>query len=240
MSDFHPTVQLLATLAGLWLLSTLFAQHFQRAVLMFTRSPTAASRTYDLLLFPGVVLHELAHVALAIMLRVRVLRADLFRLRSKGDPRQGEVIVARADPLRMSLIGAAPLLIGVPVVLLLLRVVDVPPLGFSLDTLQALRPLVREPVRLLGVYVLWAIANAMFPSAADRAAWRIVGAVIILILIIATASGQQFEFPPALVQSLTQAALQLTGGLLPVVILDIVLVVTIVVMNELGRLMRRR
>ena len=240
MSHLHPAVQLVITLAGLWILATLFAQHLQRTLFIFTRSIVFATRAYYLLLFPGIVLHELAHVLVALMLRVRVLQVDLFRLRRNGDPRQGEVVVVRADPLRMSLIGAAPLLLGIPVVLTLLRIVDVPALGLSMASLDALRPIVRDPLRLLGLYALWAIANAMFPSAADRAAWRIIAIVIAAVAAVVLLSGQSINIPPQYVATAADAAGRLAAGLLPVLIGDAVLLVIVVLLGHVGMSWRRR
>src|SRR3712207_6449637 len=94
----------LATVAALWLLSMMLASNLQGFVLLLTRSPAAASVVYDLLVLPGVVLHEAAHLLAALVLRVRVIQVDLFRFRRPGDLRQGEVLVERVDPLRMSLI----------------------------------------------------------------------------------------------------------------------------------------
>jgi hypothetical protein len=110
VSEFPPALALLGTLVALWFLADLFARHWQRLILRVTRRHTLASAAYDLLVLPGVILHECAHIVAAVVLRVPVLRADIFRFRRSGDPRQGQVIVARADTLRMSLIGAAPLL----------------------------------------------------------------------------------------------------------------------------------
>ncbi len=67
---------LLGTLAGLWLLAGLLAARLQTLVLVVTRSAHSASMAYDLVVFPGVVVHEAAHLLAALVLRVRILRAD--------------------------------------------------------------------------------------------------------------------------------------------------------------------
>ncbi len=225
---------LLGTVAALSLLASLLARHLQGLILLLTRSGMTAGAVYDLLVLPGVVLHEVAHVAAAVLLRVRVIRVDLFRFRRRGDARQGEVIVERADPLRMSLIGAAPLLLGVPVVLFLLRWLAVPPLGLTSDAMVALRPILRTPVNLLALYLVWAIANTMFPSAADRAAWWIVGAVLIVAAVLVVLSGQRPALPPPALETLEQAAARLTSGLLPVVVLDVVLLALVLALEWLA------
>ena len=220
-------LSMLLTLAALWLLAGLLARHIQALVLLLTRSGTAASAGYDLVVLPGVVLHEIAHIVAAFLLRVRVVRADLFRFRRPGDSRQGEVIVERADPLRMSVIGAAPLLLGVPALLFILRSLELPPLGLSIAAVQALRPLLDQPSSLLRLYLLWAIANTMFPSAADRAAWWVVGAAAATVVVVAILTGYSLELPPRLLDALLTGAARLTAGLLPVVVLDLALLVLI-------------
>jgi hypothetical protein len=241
MSDLSAPSQLLMTLGGLWLLATLLARHLQGLVLLVTRRQGIASMTYDLLVFPGVVVHELSHLIVAVLLRVRVLRAELFRFRGINDLRQGEVIVERADPLRMSLIGAAPLLVGVPLVLLLLRGLDLPPIDLSLGALVPLRTVLHEPTRLLGLYVLWAIANAMFPSAADRAAWWIVGLGLALLVGIVVLTGAWSALPLDMHTALFSSAARLNEGLFPILILDLGLLCVVVGLEwAAGRMRGRR
>ena len=232
---------LLVTLAALWWLSSAVAGHLQGLLLLLTGNAAVSSAGYDLAVLPGVVLHELAHMLVAVLLRVRVVHADLFRFRRPGDPRQGEVIVERVDPVRMSLVGAGPLLAGLPVVLFLLHWLHVPPLGLTPDVLQALRPLLREPWSLLRLYLLWAIANAMFPSAADRAAWWIVGMVGLLVIAVGALIGYRPALPPRTAALLLAGAARLTSGLLPVVVLDLLLLALIIGLEWLtGRITGRR
>ena len=228
MSEAWATIlAMIGSLAGLWLLATLLAWHLQRLVLLLTGSTTVAAVAYDLLVLPGVVLHELAHLVAAVLLGVRIVRADLFRFRRPGDPRQGEVVVQRVDPLRMSAIGAAPLIAGVPTVLLLLRFLQIPPLGLTSGAFAALQPLLHDPLRLLGLYLVWAIANAMFPSAADRAAWWVVGVLLAIAAAFGVYTGQWPALPAGGLEVLLSGAARLTTGLLPVVALDLGLLIVV-------------
>ncbi len=217
---------LLGTLAGLWLLAGLLAARLQTLVLVVTRSAHSASMAYDLVVFPGVVVHEAAHLLAALVLRVRILRADLFRFRRAGDSRQGEVIVERVDPLRMSLIGAAPLLLGIPLVLWLLSMLPVPPLGLQWDVVPG--RVSREPLHWLGLYLVWAIANTMFPSSSDRAAWWVVGVAASVVVALVVLTGQRLNIPEHLQARLLEAAARLTSGLLPVLVLDLVLLAALI------------
>jgi hypothetical protein len=232
---------LLATLGAIWLLSDRLASYFQGVALLLTRSPRTASMAYDLLAFPGVVVHESAHIVLAWLLRVRVIRADLFRFRRGGDTRQGEVIVQRVDALRMSLIGAAPLLFGVPLVLWLLGRLPVPPIVLSTAVLDLLHFIAGAPGNALGLYLVWAVANTMFPSAADRAAWWVLGVIALAVAVVFLLAGERLAIPLAVQQSLLGYAVRLTNGLLPVLVLDLLLLLLLVCLEWLAsRLTGRR
>ncbi len=217
---------LLGTLAGLWLLAGSLAARLQVLVLVVTRSPHSASIAYDLVVFPGVVVHEAAHLLAAFVLRVRILRADLFRFRRAGDSRQGEVIVERVDPLRMSMIGTAPLLLGIPLVLWLLSMLPVPPLGLQWDVVPG--RVSREPLHWIGLYLVWAISNTMFPSSSDRAAWWVVGVAASVAVALVALTGQSLSIPEHLQVRVLEAAARLTSGLLPVLVLDLVLLAALI------------
>lgn len=232
---------LLGTLAGLWLLAGSLAARLQTLVVVVTRSSSTASMAYDLVVFPGVVVHEAAHLLAALVLRVRVLRADLFRFRRAGDSRQGEVIVERADPLRMSLIGAAPLLLGVPLVLWLLNMLPVPTVGLQ----DVPSPVAREPIHWFGLYLVWAISNTMFPSSSDRAAWWVIGVAASVAIALVVLTGQRPPIPEQLQVRLLEAAARLTSGLLPVLVLDLILLGALIALQWLasqitGRRVARR
>lgn len=227
-------------LAGLWLLGVLLSRHIQGLILLLTGSSTIATTIYDLLVLPGVVLHELSHVVVALLLGLRVLQVNLFQFRSRTDPRQGEVIVTKADPLRMSVVGAAPLIGGVLVLLLLVRWLDPPTVDLNLAALGQLRQQLRDPLTALVTYLLFAIANTMFPSEADRRAWWVVGVVVLVIGLVLLALGVRPNLPPLWVERLSTQADQLTAALLPVVVVDLVILVVVLLLETLVSRIRGR
>lgn len=232
---------LCAVLALLWLLGVLLSRHIQGLVVLITGRPRVATVVYDLLVLPGVVLHELSHVVAALALGLRVMRINLFQFRRAGDARQGEIMVARADPLRMSLVGAAPLLSGIVLLLLLVRWIDPPPVGFDLQALRQLPPLLRDPRSALGLYLLVAVANTMFPSEADRQAWWVVGVALLVLLGGLVLFGVRPELPPTWASALTRQADLLIAALLPVALIDGVLLAAVVLLElVVGRIRGRR
>jgi hypothetical protein len=171
------------------------------------------------------------------VLGVRVLRVRLFQFRRLHDPRQGEVIVAHADPLRISLIGAAPLLGGIAA-LVMLRPLLAALVGEP-ASLPALGDMIATPRTFVVLYLVVAVTNTMFPSAADRQAWRVVlvGAVAIGALVLAL----RVAVPPPWIEAVIAAAERLTALLWPVLVIDVVVLIVVLVCEALvGRMRGRR
>ena len=226
---------LLGVLAALWLLGVLLSRHIQGLILLLTGRANIATMVYDLLVLPGVVLHELSHAFVALLLGLRVLQINLFQFRSSNDPRQGEVIVTKADPLRMSVVGAAPLLCGVAILVLLLRWLDPPTISLDLAAFGQLWQQLRDPATAIATYLLFAIANTMFPSEADRRAWWVVGAVLLLL-----ALGIRPTIPPLWVERVAVQANRLVSALLSVVLIDVVVLIVVLILETLVSRIRGR
>jgi hypothetical protein len=149
---------------------------------LLTGNKNWAVALYAIILFPGVLLHELSHWLAARLLGVRTGSFSLLpKVKRDGSIQLGYVEYYRSHDLgslRESLIGAAPLITGTAVVVLIgLYVFDVA--GFvaavatgDLDRLAyALVQLARTADFFAWLYLLFAVSNAMMPSASDRRAW---------------------------------------------------------------------
>jgi hypothetical protein len=229
------------TLIGLWLLASLLSMHVQGLVLLVTNSTRLAAAAYDLLVLPGVVLHELSHVAAAFLLRVPVMRVRLFQFRRHNDLRQGEVILGSADPLRMSIIGAAPLVLGIGMLVLLLRTVMPPSTEDERSFLNQIGIMLTSPRTILGLYLLVAIANTMFPSSTDRQAWRVVGVGLLVLGIVAFVLGIRPVIPLEWQEGFGTLTTHLMAVLRSVVIIDIFFLIPVIALETLvGRARGRR
>lgn len=231
---------LCGVLAVLWLLGVLLSRHIQGLILLLTGRANIATMVYDLLVLPGVVLHELSHVLVALLLGLRVLQINLFQFRSHNDPRQGEVIVTKADPLRMSVVGAAPLISGVAVLVLLLRWLDPPTVSLDLAMFSQLWRQLHDPATAIATYFLFAIANTMFPSEADRRAWWVVGAIVLALGLVFLALGIRPTIPPVWVERVSTQAGLLVSALLSVVVIDVVVLVVVLILETLVSRIRGR
>lgn len=170
-------------------------RHLRGVAFLLTGRQSWAVIAYALILFPGVLLHELSHWLFANLLGVRTGAVSLLpRQQADGSIQLGYVEYyrhRRLDPIRESLIGGAPLITGTVVILLIgLRVFDVPALSQAvasgeIDGLtSALSEVFSTPDFFLWLYLLFSVSNAMLPSPSDRRAWP---AFIVLLAVIAGA-----------------------------------------------------
>lgn len=137
---------------------------------------------YAIILFPGVLLHELSHWLMATLLGVRTGSFSLLpRTQSDGSVQLGYVEYYKGRSLgavRESLIGGAPLLTGTAIILLIgFRIFGLTNLTAAVqsgdfNTLStALEQVFSVPDFLVWLYLLFAVSNAMMPSRSDRRAW---------------------------------------------------------------------
>lgn len=172
-------------------------RELQSIFLLITRRSSSALGIFSLLLFPGVLLHELSHLVMARLLGVRTGRFSLVpRVLNNGYLRLGYVETAAVDPLRDTLIGAAPLISGMIVVTLLgvnqLGILPLTSLLIAGDWTTFWVEAGKLPFRpdfWLWFYLAFAISSTMLPSAADRRAWWSIGLFVGIVLIFALLPG---------------------------------------------------
>ncbi|MCB8942326.1 MAG: hypothetical protein H6658_00990 [Ardenticatenaceae bacterium] len=151
------------------------------ALLLMGRSDRAVI-LYAILMFPGVLLHELSHWLMAKLLGVRTGSMSLLpQVQPDGTVQLGYVTYYKGHdlgPIRESLVGGAPLLAGTAVILLIgFRAFGVTDLAAAVQTgsvdalAAAITDLLETNDFLVWLYLLFAVANAMLPSRSDRRAW---------------------------------------------------------------------
>jgi hypothetical protein len=192
-----PYLWFITTLVLLVLVQKWIHKHVHGIALLLTGQTDMALIVYALTLLPGVALHEISHALMASLLGVKSANLTIVPQRQPdGHVRLGSVQVERVDAVRASLIGLAPLLFGSLAVLLISQY------AFGVTTLSeavhredigaviaALGSALRAPDAWLWLYLLFAIANAMVPSPADRETWQPVILFGVLVLAVALAFG---------------------------------------------------
>jgi hypothetical protein len=177
----------IASFGALLVLEKLVHRRLQELFLLLTGHTESATLLYSLVLLPGVALHEISHAIMALLLGVKVRGFSLRAEKQKsGVIRLGYVEVLRTDSVRTSLIGAAPLIAGLIVLLWIgssafqLGVLanafgDADPTGIA----RGLGSIFRANDSGLYIYAVFAVANGMMPSKSDMQAWPPVAAVVI-------------------------------------------------------------
>ncbi len=169
--------------------------HVQGVAYLITGDPTVALWIFFLVFLPGTLVHELSHWLAAKLLGVRTGRIVIWpQTKRDGTLWLGVIQIARADPVRSSLIGLAPLVGGSLLVALIGAHLQLEGLGNALATGQwelvweALIQSASLPDFLLWLYLLFAIANRMLPSPADREPWKpiIIFLALISVFVIST------------------------------------------------------
>lgn len=160
--------------------------------LRVTNSSVVAVMLYYLLMFPGIVLHELSHYLTALLLGLQVSKFALGPRRRRNAIELGSVTVYSGGPMRDSLVGLAPFVTGTAVLLLVTyQVFDVTVLGqaWSQAGWSGLRNALAELWQVKDVwlwgYVIFVVSNAMTPSPADRQPWLVAGIYLAIALTIA-------------------------------------------------------
>jgi len=163
---------------GLLMLNRWVTNHVQGLGLLLSNSRPTSVWLYFFLFLPGIFLHELSHYLIALVLRVRVSGFSLWpKVKKNGELILGSVQVRGAGPLRHSLIGVAPFLFGCAAVLWIGQTLNLDSLAQALTdgnlalALNTIGGSFSAPDFWLWLYLLFAIANAMFPSASDRIYW---------------------------------------------------------------------
>jgi hypothetical protein len=165
-------------------------------VLLLTGNHIAALYLYQILLLPGVALHEFSHYLAASLLGVRVhslsLRPDV-----RGEKIQmGAVVMDKPDFVRGLIIGVAPLVLGSAVVILIgYHVFDVGAMieavnaGDSSGILETIRVAFGVNDAWIWLYLIFAISNAMLPSESDRESLWPMAAFVAFIVGLAVLAG---------------------------------------------------
>jgi hypothetical protein len=177
-----PFIWVTITLPALLLLQRWIHRHLHGIALMLTGNRSWAVILYAIVLFPGVLLHEISHWITATILGVRTGSFSILpRAQEDGSIQLGYVEYYRSSsvgPIRESLIGSAPLITGTVCVLLIgLKIFDFSQVASAIQVgdveilTQAMTNLLTTGDAFVWIYLLFAVSNAMMPSPSDRRAW---------------------------------------------------------------------
>jgi hypothetical protein len=142
-----------------WFLRKYFANHFILFFMRLLDSRSAAIWMYSITTLPGLLVHEIAHFLSAAFMGLRTGTIELLPVLSdSGGVEFGSVQVEKADPIRLALVGLAPLIAGLPLV--------------------AWMSLQMDKSYLLWGYLIVCVTTHLLPSKKDMTYWPVTIAVI--------------------------------------------------------------
>ena len=212
--------------------------HIQFPFYSLTRSQNSATLAIFLLFLPGVFIHEGAHWTVA---RLLGLKTGKFRVWPKRQGKYiglGSVSVESRDPIRDSLVGVAPLIVGTVLVTLIGRMIFDTPLvsgllaeGNWLGAVIAFRQELNRPSGLIWAYLLFTIANAMMPSASDREPVMPVLFYSLLAIVAYIILGLPLQGAATMMEWLAPTLSNLSSALLFVIVLDVVILAVLYIIR---------
>lgn len=166
----------------------------------------------------GTFIHETSHFLAALLLLVPVGKMELLpNIEEEGGSRLGSVAIAKTDLIRRFLIGVAPLVFGLGIILLLI---------YFVSTYQFINTW--WGYILIGI-IIFQIANSMFSSKKDLEGAIVLFILLLVILLILILLGidiprlfYNLKFNPKLLEILKYANIFL---LVPIIIDTAVLVI---------------
>lgn len=145
----------LGELFFLAMLTTHSTSYFLKLFYSMTKSEKASIWLFSLLFFPGTLVHEIAHWLMAKILFVRTSSME-FVPQMQGDViKMGSVSIAKTDPVRRLLIGVAPVLVGLSIVIAGIWVLQ----GYTSQLVWW--------EWILAGYLVFVVASTMFSSRKD-------------------------------------------------------------------------
>jgi hypothetical protein len=152
---YDPVLLLLAQLGVLFLLSRSLQGQLSGLLLSITRSQRASVWLMALLFLPGTFIHELSHLVMARLLFVRAGHLTIIP-RVDGDRVvMGSVLIVPTDRIRRLIIGIAPGIVGISIIVGALWFVSTHGLWGSLPWILGLG------------YLIFQVGNTLFSSRAD-------------------------------------------------------------------------
>lgn len=251
MSPFSPYlffVLFFILLASLWWLSWRIGLLIQEIVYLSTGSDSLAMVILFLIYLPGILVHEASHWLVARILGLKTSRFRVWPKYTRNTIGLGSVTVSSGGVVWDSLVGLAPLLIGSALIVLIgEQVFDTQTLAFAWRTGRlrdglnfVVTGLAQNPDSLLWSYLLFAIANAMMPSASDRAPLKSLGIYIVLIGAVFVLIDQSGRNVLLLLDFLFGPIQLLTGAFFLVAAIDLAVILLLLAVRELSKLLFSR
>lgn len=198
------TVQLTSRLYGLFFL--------------VSSSQKLALGMLSLILLPGTIVHEMSHFFMATILRVPTGKMSIFpEALEKGKVRAGKLEIGECDPFRKTIIGIAPIIIGLTIIYLVgmffFPSFQLPTTNYQLIT------------TIICLYFLLTISSTMFSSPKDLESLIIVLPIISILFLFLYFIGLRITLTGNILTILENIIKKLNSALIITIVTDFGIVV---------------
>lgn len=138
----------------LFFLSKRLIRALSISLFRITRNHTAVIHTLAIIFLPGTIIHELAHLLVAGIMLVPVGEISVLPEIEGDGVKLGSVQIGKVDPFRLTVIGVAPVLVGMSAILGILYFAQISSHSVWWQI-------------VLGLYLIFEISNTMFSSKKD-------------------------------------------------------------------------
>lgn len=145
---------------------------------VFRKTHPAAISVF-VVFFPGVIIHELAHLLSAELLRVRTGEFEVAPRIEANGLKMGSVQVAKSDVFRSAIIGVAPVIFGTAVLsIVLFFFTKIVSPGAIFSSWQ------NAGLALIVLWVVFVVTNTMFSSKKDVEGVAELGIALVFVVVI--------------------------------------------------------
>jgi hypothetical protein len=162
----------------LYLSSRLLTGALTRLIHSLTHSQTKTIHILAFLFLPGTVVHELAHIITAGAMLVHVGNIEFLPEIRENEVKLGSAEIGRTDPIRRGIIGIAPVLVGITLLV-----------GMLLYFFSHFSQFSSVGWVMLLIYALFVLSNTMFSSKKDMEGFLVfLGLIIGLVVAVEVTS----------------------------------------------------
>lgn len=142
----------------LFFLSRILTRLLSKFIVIVVRSKNVTIWLLSLLFLPGVIIHELSHLIISSILLVKAGEIEFIPKIIGNSVKLGSVQIKKTDFIRKSLIGFAPFVVGMSILLLIFY--------YFLPDIKNLSSVLSLEF-VISLYVIFQVSNTMFSSRKD-------------------------------------------------------------------------
>ena len=214
----------------IFLTSKRFINQIYLLFLKVFKNKKAAVWGMAILFLPGTVVHELSHLMMALVLRVPTGPMSIWPKIIGDSPavggtvpfrvKVGHIMVAKTSPFKLTLIGVAPMIVGLTIIYFV---------GFYTRGENFLF----TPRVIIMIYILFVTSTSMFSSKQDLKSLLITLPVAILIMAAIYLSGVKIMIEGNLIDVLRKILVDLNRSLILTVGIDCAVLVILVAIKKI-------